>query len=175
MEERARTCYACHGENGISGLAEIPSLGGQPSFFLMTQLFLLREGRRGGAPMIEVAKSFSDDDLRAWSEFFSRLPPPPGAGAPDDPPHFARAEAIARRGHCGVCHNPDFSGREQMPRLANQREDYLLKAMREFRSGARLGYGAAMTAELFGMSDQDLADLAYYFANQPRRNSASGR
>jgi len=38
-----------------------------------------------------------------------------------------------------VCHNPDFSGREPMPRLANQREEYLLKAMQDYRSGNRIG------------------------------------
>ena len=43
-----------------------------------------------------------------------------------------------------------------MPRLANQREDYLLKAMREYKRGARIGYGAAMTQELATLSDADL-------------------
>ncbi|MGC2517760.1 MAG: c-type cytochrome [Burkholderiales bacterium] len=70
--------------------------------------------------------------------------------------------------HCTVCHNPDFSGREQMPRLANQREDYLLKAMRDYKSGARIGYGgASMSEELSGLDDADLAALAHFLAHLP--------
>lgn len=76
-----------------------------------------------------------------------------------------RGRALAARHRCGVCHNPDFSGREQMPRLANQREDYLLKAMRGFASGRRIGYGAAMTQELAGLPDEALVDLAHFLAH----------
>jgi len=64
-----------------------------------------------------------------------------------------------------VCHNPDFSGREQMPRLAAQREDYLLKAMGDYKGGLRIGYGSAtMPEELAGFSDADLADMAHYLS-----------
>jgi cytochrome c553 len=166
IEERVAACWACHGANGQSTQKEIPSLGGQPEFFLLTQLFLFREGRRGG-PMIELARGFTDDDLRAFSARLAKLPPPqPPAGDPD-PARIARARTVLQKVHCRVCHNPDFSGREQMPRLASQREDYLLKSMREFQTGRRIGYGAAMTQELDGLSDQDLQDLAYFFAHVP--------
>ena len=91
------------------------------------------------------------------------------AAPPEDPPdaaRFARGRTLTQRHPCGVCHNPDFSGREQMPRLANQREEYLLRAMREYKSGARLGYGGAMSQELAGLSDQDLIHLAHFLAHQ---------
>ena len=55
-----------------------------------------------------------------------------------------------------------------MPRLAHQREDYLLKAMREYKSGARLGYAGPMTQELVGLGDGDLADIAHFLAHLPR-------
>ena len=65
-----------------------------------------------------------------------------------------------------MCHNPDFSGRDQMPRFANQREDYLLKAMREYWGGNRIGYGnAAMAETVAGLGDAELADLAYFLAH----------
>ncbi len=166
LEERLAACWACHGANGQSVQKETPSLGGQPEFFLLTQLFLFREGRRGG-PMIEIARGFSDDDLRAFSARLGKLPPPRPPSQKPDAARIARAQALMKKVHCAVCHNPDFSGREQMPRLASQREDYLLKAMREFKSGRRVGYGAAMTQELDGLSDEDLQDLAHFFAYVP--------
>ena len=169
LAERVQACYACHGAQGKSIQPETPSLGGQPSFFLLTQLFLFREGRRGG-PMIELAKGWSDDELRTFADYLAaRLPPPAQPEDAPDAARLARAQALLAKEHCGVCHNPDFSGREQMPRLAHQREDYLLKSLREFKSGKRIGYGQAMSQELVRMSDQDLADLAHYLAHLPQR------
>jgi cytochrome c553 len=101
-----------------------------------------------------------------FAERVTKLPPPPSSHEAPDPQRFARGRTLTLRHPCGVCHNPDFSGREQMPRLANQREDYLLKSMREYKSGARLGYGGAMAQELAGLSDQDLIDLAHFLSHQ---------
>jgi cytochrome c553 len=168
LDERVKLCHACHGPAGQSVLPDTPSLGGQPSFFVVAQLFLFREGRRNNALMVEAAKGFTNDDLRAFAGYISRLPPPaPPPDAPDAA-RFARGQAVTRQHPCGVCHNPDFSGREQMPRLANQREDYLLKAMREYKSGSRIGYAGAMATELQRLSDDDLQDVAHFFAHLPR-------
>jgi cytochrome c553 len=166
VDERFAVCLACHGADGRSRTPETPSLGGQPSFFVIAQLFLFREGRRDSADMTAAAKGLTNDDLLAFAERVKGLPPPPPPDEAPDAERFARGRALTRRHPCGVCHNPDFSGREQMPRLANQREDYLLKAMREYKSGARLGYGGAMAQELAGLSDQDLIDLAHFLAHQ---------
>lgn len=165
FEARIAACLECHGASGRSQTPLTPSLGGQPEFFLLTQLFLFREGRREDAQMIERTKGFTDEDLRRFSKRLAGLAPPaPPADAPD-PARFARGRALAARWHCTVCHNPDLSGRDQMPRLANQREDYLVKALREFKRGTRIGYGGAMVSELVALSDADLLDLAHYLAH----------
>jgi len=172
FEERAAACLACHGPQGQSALPGTPSIGGQPAFFVIAQLFLFRRGGRANAAMSAVAQPMTDDDLRTFGDWVSKLPPPAPPPEPAEPERAARAVALLRRHPCGVCHNPDFSGREQMPRLAHQREDYLLKAMREYKSGARLGYGGAMAQELAGLADGDLADLAHFLARLP---AVSGR
>ena len=166
VDERFAVCLACHGADGRSRIPDTPSLGGQPSFFVVAQLFLFREGRRDNPAMIAAAKGLTNDDLMAFAERVTRLPPPPPPEEPADPARFARGRTLTLRHPCGVCHNPDFSGREQMPRLANQREEYLLRAMREYKSGARLGYGGAMSQELAGLSDPDLIDLAHFLSHQ---------
>lgn len=165
--ERLAVCLACHGPDGQSRIPETPSIGGQPAFFVMAQLFLFREGRRANQPMSEAARPLTNADLRALADAVAALPPPsPPPGAPD-PARFARGQTLARQKHCVACHDPDFSGREQIPRLASQREDYLLKAMYEYRSGARIGYGGTMTQELVGLRDADLGDLAHFLAHLP--------
>jgi cytochrome c553 len=167
VAQRAETCFACHGKDGNSETPLTPSLGGQPSFFIVAQLFLFRDNRRGKGPtpMYEVARGMTDDELRAWGEFLSRLPPPAKPTQAPDPKRYARGRAIADRHHCPVCHAPDYSGREQMPRLANQREDYLLKALRDYKSGSRIPYGRGMEEVVAVLSDEAFADVAHYLAH----------
>ncbi len=168
QEKKAEACFACHGRDGTSATALTPSLGGQPSFFTVAQLFLLRDGRRGKAPtpMDAYAKGLSDADLQSLAAVFEKQrPPAPPAQAPDRG-RFERGRKLVEARNCRNCHNPDYSGRSQMPRLANQREDYLLKALRDYKSGQRIGYGSAtMPEEVAGLSDNDLADLAHYLAH----------
>jgi len=167
VEERAAACFACHGASGRSSAPLTPSIGGQPSFFVVAQLYLFREGRRPDADpaMSEVAKTLTDDDLRAFGEFISRLPPPPASDQPPDAQRYRRADAVARENHCPVCHGADYSGQRQVPRLAGQQEEYLLKVMRDYRSGRRIGYGGAMADELKSLNDAQLADLAHFLAH----------
>jgi len=63
---------------------------------------------------------------------------------------------------CGTCHLPDYSGRQQIPRLAGQREDFLLYAMKQFRDHPGPGRDTIMSASLYGLKDRDLSDLAHY-------------
>jgi cytochrome c553 len=119
--------------------------------------------------MYDAAKGLTNDDLRAFGEYLSKLPPPPPPAGKPDPARFQRGRALAQGHNCGVCHNPDYSGRDQMPRLANQREDYLLKALRDYKQGVRVGYGSASMPEaVAALRDEDLAALAHYLAHLPR-------
>jgi cytochrome c553 len=165
LEEHIAVCLACHGAGGISRTPDTPSLAGQPQFFTVAQLFLFRDGRRDSVAMTAAAKDLTNDDLRALSDYLAKLAPPPPPSEPADPELVARGRGLATQHHCTVCHNPDFSGREQMPRLANQREDYLLKSMRAYRSGARIGYAGAMAVELRELSDSDLVALAHFLSH----------
>ena len=165
IAQRFVLCTACHGEAGRSSLPLTPSLAGQPSFYAVTQLFLFRDGRRSNEAMTAVAKVMSDDDLRAFSDFIGTLPPPAPPAAAGDPARMARGEALARQHRCASCHGDDYDGGKQVPRIAHQREDYLNKALIEFRAGKRLGYTGAMGEALAGIAPAALPDLAYYLAH----------
>jgi cytochrome c553 len=133
---------------------------------VIAQLFLFREGRRDNAAMSAAARGLSDGDLQALAELIARLPPPPPPAREPDSSRSSRGRALAQQHRCGTCHNPDYSGGENVPRLANQREDYLLKALRDYKSGARVGYGSAVMPEtVSGLSDADLADIAQFLAH----------
>lgn len=166
-ERYAASCAACHGAQGTATLPGVPHLGGQGSFYAITQLFLFRQGRRDNAAMTAVAQGMSDADLRGFSDAIARLPPPAAAEGTPDAERLARGRALAQRAHCTACHGADLAGDTKIPRLAQQREDYLLQALQGFRAGKRLGYTNAMGEALAGLSPQDLDDLAHALAHWP--------
>jgi cytochrome c553 len=163
-DEKLPACLSCHGEKGISETPEVPSLAGMPAEFTLIQLFLFRQGTRKIEIMNDLAKDMTDDDLRKFSDYFAKLAPPKASGEAADPQIAARAQAVIQANHCNSCHNPDFSGRDQMPRLAAQREDYLLKALRDYKSGQRPGYDATMDEVIRPVTEPDIVDLAHYLA-----------
>jgi len=66
---------------------------------------------------------------------------------------------------CGACHGADGnSAAPNFPKLAGQGERYLLKQMNDIKSGNRTVL--EMTGLLTNMSEQDMADIAAYFASQ---------
>jgi cytochrome c553 len=164
IEERAAPCLACHGEHGQSETENTPSLGGQQPPYALIQLFMFREKLRSFEPMNEMAKPLTDDDLRLFSELIGKLPKPKPPADAGDPARLQRAQALAQQYHCNACHNTDFSGKENVPRIANQREDYLLKTMREYKDNSRHGYDATMAEALQPVTSEQIADLAYYLA-----------
>ncbi|MBJ2287907.1 cytochrome c4 [Pseudomonas sp. MF6755] len=71
----------------------------------------------------------------------------------------------AKAAVCGACHGPDGnSPAPNFPKLAGQGERYLSKQMHDIKDGKRTVL--EMTGLLTNLSDQDLADLAAYFASQ---------
>jgi cytochrome c553 len=164
IEERAAPCLGCHGERGQSETENTPSLGAQQPAYALIQLFMFREKLRTFEPMNEMAKAFTDDDLRAFSDFIGKLPKPAPPADAGDPARLQRAEALVQQNHCNSCHNADFSGRDNIPRLADQREDYLARTMREYKDNTRHGYDGTMAEVLQPVTPEQIADLAYYLA-----------
>jgi cytochrome c553 len=161
MVERLQQCGACHGEDGNSRTPNVPSIAGQPEFFLVNQLYLFREGIRRIPGMSELTKGLSDDDLVALAKHFTALDAKP-SDEKIDPALVQRGEELAGPMRCASCHLPDLSGQQQMPRLAKQRVDYLIHSMKEFRDGTRSGADTLMSNVVAGTSDADLAALAHY-------------
>jgi cytochrome c553 len=173
VAERAVPCLACHGESGQSETQEVPSLGGQPAPYLLIQLYLFREQQRASSarkddPLIQVmsemTKGFTDDDLRDFSDFLARLPAPKPPADSGDAARMQQAALLITQNRCNSCHGLDLTGRENIPRIADQREDYLVKTLREYKNNDRRGYDGAMAEVLAPVSDQQILDLAYYIA-----------
>jgi cytochrome c553 len=165
IKEKAEMCTACHGEAGISQTENIPSLAGQPDQFIQWQLVFFRGGARKNEQMQPIAEQVSNEDIRAFGAYFASLTPP--KPAPDDDPDLSKKGAQAAAGRrCASCHTDTYAGTKAVARIAGQREEYLVKALHEYKSGMRSGgAGAAMTDVAYPLSDEEITALAHYLAH----------
>jgi cytochrome c553 len=164
VADKAAACAGCHGESGNSRLENTPSLAGHPAPYLTIQLILFREEQRRHEIMTPVAKTLTDEDIELLSAFYARLRREKAEGV--DAELAQKGEQVAAVHRCGTCHLPDYSGREQIPRLAGQRRDYLLKTMRDYKAGERSGLDGMMTEVLHDVAEEELQALAAYLAAQ---------
>ena len=165
-KEKAELCVGCHGEAGISQTENIPSLAGQPDQFIQWQLVFFRAGTRKNEQMQPIVEQLNNDDIRNLGAYFAQLTPPQGA-KPDDNPDLSQKGAQAAVGRrCASCHGDSFAGTKAVARLAGQREEYLVKALHDYKSGVRTGgAGAAMTDVAYPLSDEEITALAHYLAH----------
>lgn len=162
-----RGCGSCHGAQGIAAQAPMPSLAGQPAQFTTLQMILFRERLRDAPPMPDMAQGLEDGQIEDLAAHFAALPPGP---APDrgeaEAARVREGEELSRRLNCGVCHLPTYAGRAQIPRLAGQREEYLVHSLTQYRDGTRRGSDTNMNAVMYGVTDAQIATLAHYLAQR---------
>ena len=168
-QDRLPLCAGCHGADGNSEIPGVPSIAGQPKLFLETQLVLFREEVRVLPRMQPAAKGavkgLSDREITRLAEHYAALRPRSTGNEPGvDAAQVKRGIALAQKLHCGSCHLPDFRGRQQIPRLAGQREDYLTESMLGYRDNPRGGGDTIMAAALYGLPDADIRALAHYLS-----------
>jgi cytochrome c553 len=164
-KKKAELCAGCHGENGISQTDNIPSLAGQPDQFIQWQLVFFRSGSRKNEQMQPIAEQIDNDDIRNLGAYFASLTPPKST-KPDDNPDLSSKGAQAAVGRrCASCHTDSFAGTKAVARIAGQREDYLLKALHDYKTGVRSGGGMAAMADVaYPLSEEEIAALAHYLA-----------
>jgi cytochrome c553 len=165
-KEKAELCVACHGEAGISQTENIPSLAAQPDQFIQWQLVFFRSGTRKNEQMQPIVEQVNNDDIRNLGAYFASLAPPK-ASKPDDNPDLSRKGAQAAAGRrCGSCHTDTYAGTKAVARIAGQREDNLLKALHDYKSGMRSGGAMAAMAEVtYPLSEEEITALAHYLAH----------
>ena len=105
----AQTCTACHGTKGVSTIAGLPSLAGQPNIFTQYQLVFMRDGGRKPGVMAGIVKTLTDDKSASSAPSTSRCRRrrrSPSA----DPVDEAKAKALIKPRRCDNCHKEDYSG-----------------------------------------------------------------
>jgi cytochrome c553 len=165
-KQKAEMCAACHGDNGISQTENIPSLAGQQDQFIQWQLVFFRSGSRKNEQMQAIVEQISNEDIRNLGAYFASLTPPKTPASDDDPDLSKKGAQAAMGRRCAACHTDSFAGTKAVARIASQREEYLAKALREYKSGARTGgAGAAMSDVAYPLNDEEITALAHYLAH----------
>jgi cytochrome c553 len=163
-KEKAELCVGCHGENGVSQMENMPSLAGQLDQFIQWQLVFFRAGTRKNEQMQPIVEQLNNEDIRNLGAYFASLSPP--KPETDKDPDLSKKGAQAAAGRrCAACHLDNYAGSKAAARVAGQREDYLGKALRDYKSGIRSGGGQAAMAEVaHPLSEEEIVALAHYLA-----------
>ena len=112
-----------------------------------------------------VAESLSNEDIRNLGAYYASLPPPNPQAQSDALVQAGEKLAVEHR--CRSCHSDDYNGFRAAARLSGQREDVLLKALHDYKSGARVGSGVASMADVVSeLSNADMQALAHYMASR---------
>lgn len=164
IKEKAAVCAGCHGDNGISQTENIPSLAGQPDQFLQWQLVFFRAGSRKNEQMQPIAEEITNEDIRSFGAHFSKLEPPKPA-EDKDPDLSKKGAQVAAGRRCASCHTDSYVGTKAVARLAGQREEYLVKALHDYKAGQRVGGGVAAMADVaYRMNDEEITAVSHYLA-----------
>jgi cytochrome c553 len=161
-EGKAILCDLCHNAGDHDG-GLAPLLQAQPAPYLEAQLRAFKDGRRKGGGMETNASAMSDEDMRDISEYFAgqRQPQTPFRA---DAAKAALGKQKADQLDCASCHQADYFGKDDTPRLAGQWADYLMTQFKNFRSTARPHGSAAATDTTRNPTVEDGELLAHFFA-----------
>jgi cytochrome c553 len=162
----AEVCGACHGENGISQTENIPSLAGQLDQYIQWQLVYFRAGSRKNEQMQPVVEQLNNEDIRNLGAYFASLTPAQAAQPDDNPDLSAKGKQAAAGRRCASCHTDSFTGTKAVARIAGQREEYLVKALHDYKTGVRSGGGQAAMADVaYPLNEEEITALAHYLAH----------
>lgn len=164
VKAKAQVCISCHGPAGNSGTELIPTLAGQTSRYMVLQLRDFKEGRRKDPVMSPVAAPLSKEDMQALADYFAAQKPA-GNGFKADPARVAAGAQKANEVLCTMCHLGGLKGQNEIPRLAGQQPEYIVKQMKAFRSRERTNDAGNMTSVSKNLTDEDIANLANYIGS----------
>ena len=134
--------------------------------FIQWQLVFFRAGARKNEQMQPIVEQLNNEDIRNLGAYFARSPPPKAASPTTI--RICRRRA-RRRPWAGVARHAtptDYAGTKAVARVAGQRQEYLVKALHDYKSGVRSGGGmAAMASVAYPLSEEEIEALAHYLAH----------
>src|ERR1700704_1543403 len=163
-KRKAAPCAACHGADGNSASAQFPVLAAQTSRYLYLELKDFKEGRRSEPTMAPFVAKLSREDMLDLSDYFAAQKPKPVAFR-TDAARVARGRKKAEETLCTMCHLGGLSGQNEIPRVAGQHPDYVVKQLKAFKARTRTNDAGSMTSVARTLSERDIENLAHYISS----------
>jgi cytochrome c553 len=172
-KQKSATCAACHGAQGVSAIPLNPNLAAQVPGYISRQLADFKAGVRKNALMQGQSMNLSQEDMDDLDAYYAGLPAQASSVlTQEDLEMAAVGEKIYRGGYaargisaCMSCHGPSGHGiPKNYPRVAAQHKEYLEQQLLAYKKGERLGYNSIMYDIAFGLSEQQIKELAAYMA-----------
>lgn len=161
--ERVTFCSYCHGKDGNSAKADVPKLAGQNAEYLFNQFERFAAGQRRNFVMQELADKLSAQDRIDIALYYSSLPV---SVEPVDAALASNGKVIYDT-LCHVCHGPDGHGKDEYPRLAGQKPEYVALTLRAFRDESGKHSDPTMRQIAQTLSDGSVDAISAYVGSLP--------
>ena len=171
-KEKTVVCQSCHGPDGNSANPIWPKLAGQHASYILKQLREFKAGKRQDPTMQGMVAALTDEDMVNIAAYYQSLALK--APANFDQALVAKGQDIYRGGiaetsvaACMGCHGPSGSGNPaaKFPALGSQHAAYVVKTMKDFRSGARSNDTSKMMQNIATrMTDREIEAVASYIS-----------
>jgi cytochrome c553 len=163
-KSKAGPCETCHGADGNSASSQFPILAGQTARYLYLELKDFKEGRRSESTMAPFVAKLSREDMLDLADYFAAQKTKPLAFRADAA-RVARGKKKADEVLCTMCHLGGFSGQNEIPRVAGQHPEYVIKQLKAFKARTRTNDAGSMTSVAQTITEQDIEDLAHYISS----------
>ena len=161
---KSQVCAACHSVDGNSPSGQFPNLAGQTWRYIYVQLKDYKEGRRSDPVMTAMATPLSRQEMIDIANYFAAQPAKPSTFKADEG-KIKLGKAKADETLCSMCHAGAFAGQNEIPRVAGQQYDYIVKQMRDFKARTRTNDAGNMTSVAQTLSEADIENLAHYITS----------
>lgn len=177
----ASECVVCHGDNGISDEAEVPTIAGASDYFLENQLAVFgAEARPCEADYFEqesdvdaedhcaIASNLSEDEQIEVAAYFAAKPFKPAQQEVDE--ELAAKGASIHEANCERCHSDGGSlALDDAGILAGQWKHYLIEQFEYYKADKRW-QPEKMQPEM-DLSDEEMKALAEFYAQEGLKRS----
>lgn len=152
------TCLGCHGIQDYKNaypMYSVPELRGQNAEYLAIALHGYKDGDRSHITMHSQTQSLSEQDMTDVAAYLAGKPLV-STGKPEGTVPKAAQLCVSCHGQDGVAIAPIY------PSLAGQHEDYIVRALNEYKHGGRKN--PVMKGFAANLKDEDIAQIAAYFS-----------
>lgn len=169
IDSLIESCNACHGNQGVSTHADIPTIAGIPEINLGDQMRSYHDGRPAkvvdGKNMTDIVKKLSEEQIDELAAHYAALTFKP-MKQPFDAALAKTGEKLHADAKCEKCHTEGGSvAEDEASLLAGQPKAYILSSLQEVKAGKRT-VDEKMDKSIAAMSDADLKALAEYYASK---------